>query len=631
MTLVAAGFLAGLLCLAVPWWLHRRDYRSATPAMVSSLLLMREAEEPQAERKVLRYRWLLAARLLLLILLVLAFAQPVLDRLAPPALGSGEPARLVAVDVSASMAAAWSDAQERAAELLRGDAALVAVGATLELRLPLGASGAEQAAALAMLEPTAARLSFEGLVARLAALADTLAGPGEVLEIHLVSDFQASAAPGRFNSLVEGASHPVVLHRVDGTRSNYFIESFDAEGMTVAGSSTAPTELELKVWLDEEELHTARVELEASGRAQVPLPALPTGRHDQRLRAELYASDALTLDNVAYHVRPAPRERAVTVLGEDAGARRYAEAALAASGQFQMLETLGDAALAVLVDMPERSEDMAAYLRDGGAALIVGGARSRRAGRVPALGSLAATARVAQRPSYVAVQDAAHPALRRFADWRDVVVFEALLPQAESAAGEVLLTLDDGAPLLLEQAVGRGRALILLTGLDPEWATLPAAPAFVAFVEDALAYLGQDLLPTKVIAGDSFALPARNVQIIDADGKRQLSLEQSLGRGAVRLDEPGHFQLRAAAGGEGPRRYLAVNVARQESDLTPLSAASFSRWRDAVAASGATRPAAAAAPAAEGLELAPWLLLLVLLVLGLEPLLANGRWRGVTA
>ena len=66
------------LLLALPWWLHRRDTHRPEPHVVSSLLLLRPGEAPEQMRKTLRHRWLMALRMLLLAVLVLAVLLPAL-------------------------------------------------------------------------------------------------------------------------------------------------------------------------------------------------------------------------------------------------------------------------------------------------------------------------------------------------------------------------------------------------------------------------------------------------------------------------------------------------------------------------------------------------------------------------
>ena len=113
MSLLAGAFLAGFAVLAVPLLLHRLKERSPAETTVSSLMLMREAEEPARTRTALAHRVLLALRLALLAAITLAFAKPVVEVMSAVPIGDEvQPADLVVLDVSLSMrrSSAWSEA-----------------------------------------------------------------------------------------------------------------------------------------------------------------------------------------------------------------------------------------------------------------------------------------------------------------------------------------------------------------------------------------------------------------------------------------------------------------------------------------------------------------------------------------
>jgi hypothetical protein len=624
MTWLAAGFLGGLAALVVPWWLHRLGRQGERVRTVGSLMLVRQSDAPQARRRVVRYRVLLALRMLLLTLLAAAFAQPRLEGIVARTPLSAGPARLVAVDVSGSMAGRMDAAVDLAGSLLEGRAALVAAGGDLTLLAPMTDTGATQAAALAGLQVTAGRLVYDGLLARLSNLAEALAEPGESVEIHLISDFQASAAPGRFNALVEGAAYPAVLHDVGGVEPNWQVESLDAESLVVRGYRTPAASLPVTVWLDEAPLVETRVDVPADGRASLTLPAVEPGRHDRRLHARLTATDGVPADDDRYAVAVKPRETPLALIGASEAPLVYVRAALAAGRGYRLLDGLEGADLAIIVDPAGPDAALDAFLAGGGRALIVGGPRARRAGMLAGT-PLRETAGPAA-PRRVLSRDRAHPALRHLADWRDVVVFRLL--GWPDGAGEVLVTLDDGAPLLVEQAFGAGRALVLLCALDPGDSTLVAEPAFVSFLNDTLAYLGEDLLPSAAMVGEPFAIPTRNVQIISATGERLLSLGQSLGRGAITLADPGFYELRTAGSAERGRRYLAVNPPAAEGDLAPMDSELVGRWTRTVSRPPEGFRSGSAVGVDEDLDLAPWLLVVLLALLLVEPLAANGARAG---
>jgi hypothetical protein len=638
MTFIAAGFLAGLLAAVIPWWLHRLETRSAPHRTVSSLFLMREAQEPSMREKRLRHLLLLALRIVLLVLLVLAFAQPVLERFAAPVQSSPERARIIVVDVSASMArgGVFSRTLEIARELVGGRTALVAAGSELEVISSLTRDHGKIAAGLGILEPTAARLSFDGLLGRISALAGSLADAGEPLEIHLISDFQANAFPPRFNALVSGVTHRVILHRVGRSEPNWAIAQLNPRALVVRGFNTAERVVPVTVKVDGAIVLQSELEVRVDGRVTLDLPPVEAGRHDRVIRAELgdrgaLPIDALSADNVRYAVAARQRDLRLPVIGGSQEQLVYVRAALAASRSASLREgeAEGDklnGVVALLVDPGTAPADLRRYLDEGGAVLATVGPAVGRAGSVPILGNVAVAD--ADPPARVLALDEKHPALGAPGSWDHVTVFRYLT--GELAGADVLLALDNGAPLLVERRVGRGRLLVLLTGLDSDWSSLATGPAFVSFLDAALAYLSEDLIPTHAIAGGLFRLPASNVQLLDPAGDNVLSLAESLGRSAVAVAVPGIYELRTAArqSGTGGRRFLAVNPDSAESDLEPVADELFERWRQAVEQAGSpNRTVADRQPGVTGLALAPWLLLALVGLVILEPMVANGRWR----
>jgi len=620
MFLASAGFLTALVLLALPWWLHRRESASTTPQPVASLYLLREASEPRARRRVLRYRWLLLLRAALLSVLAIAFAQPVLERFISSDSAPAAVSRLVVVDVSASMTAVWDQARVQAEDLLTGRAALVGAGARLELLTQMTEDPAAHQAGLRDLAVSAESVSFDGLLGRLSSIADSLVEVGEPLEVHLISDFQASRAPERFNGLIAGATRPVVLHPLNSRSGNWFIESLNADNLIVRGLGTAAADLPVQIFADDELLLARDVTVAADGRTALPLPRIEAGRHDIRLTARLAVDDALSADNVGFYVIPQASEQRVTVLADVAAQQVYVDAALAAIGWESAGDDLSGYPV-IALDPRAAAEALGNYLENGGRALVFSGNNARSARRLPVLENPVVASVAPSTGQRIRIADQNHPLLQALSGWEDVLVYQHL-PVSEPG-GRVLLRLDDGSPFLLERETGRGRVLVFTTSLAPDWTNLGAMPVFVNLVAVALEYLNEAMLPVEAIAGQRLMLPPGNTQIIAADGSRMLTLQQSQGLEPVSIATPGHFELRSTAGGQG-RRYLAVNVSTLESALTSLPPAQLDRWQSALAGIDSASPVAQTVDGRFDLPLAPWLLLVLLLVALLEPIVANG-------
>jgi hypothetical protein len=651
----AAAFLAGLLALALPWWLHRRETVSGRQRVISSLLLIRASPAPERRHKTLRHRALLALRLALLAVLAIAFAQPLLDAAPGPEAAQRAPPRLVVLDTSMSMATSFTAARARARALLDEmpagtPGAVITAGADIRLAAPLTGDRATLLAAVDAAAPQAVRLGFDGLLGRVSALARTLTEAP--VEIHLISDFQASAMASRFNALVDGVNAVTVLHDVATPGPNWHVAGIVAgepsagrSRAAVAAGSSAPgvatgwnerpgktvrvtvgsfadAARTLTVMLSDVsgELDRRTVSVPAGGQATVAFAGAAGGGW---LRAAIDADDTIALDDVAYFAPPPLRDADLPVFAAPAAARQadYLAAAVAASSPgFRLAGPEAEGPVAVLLDPGALAEDrlrlLQRHLDSGGAVLATAGPATSRAGRLPLAELPLTSQRLERSVTGVAAVDASHPALRRFGAWQTVSVFRHLAPAGEV---EVLAALDDGTPLLIERRVGAGLMLALLTALDPEWSTLVVEPAFVTFVADALAYLAEDHLPGAATAGEPLSLPAASVQILDLQGRRKLGLNDTVGRPTVRLDEPGIYTVRTP----NRQRQLAVNADSRESNPTPAAAALLNRWRQALPAAARADSAPVDAAVSQSVALAPWLLLALLVLAVGEPLAAN--------
>src|SRR5580658_8677876 len=120
MGLFAPWFLAGLAGLALPLYLHLLKRQKNPPRPVPSLLFWEHRTQASTRHRRLHYLLLLSLRLALLFLLILAFANPFINRSAA-ALASNRIVMLV-IDNSFSMRAGTrlNDAKDAAMGVLAG-------------------------------------------------------------------------------------------------------------------------------------------------------------------------------------------------------------------------------------------------------------------------------------------------------------------------------------------------------------------------------------------------------------------------------------------------------------------------------------------------------------------------------
>src|SRR5271168_720951 len=76
----APWFLAGLAGLALPLYLHLLKRQTTTPKPVSSLMFFESRTQASTRHRRLKYFLLLSLRLLVLLFLILAFANPFINR-----------------------------------------------------------------------------------------------------------------------------------------------------------------------------------------------------------------------------------------------------------------------------------------------------------------------------------------------------------------------------------------------------------------------------------------------------------------------------------------------------------------------------------------------------------------------
>lgn len=666
MSLLAPLFLLGLTAIALPLWLHRQRVHQTRREPFSSSMLLEAQSQQLRVRKRWQYLLLLALRVLLLGALCFAFAQPVWQRHVTRG-GARAALQIIVLDTSMSMAADGTFERARAVARRLIDnlgagqrAQLVSAADGLSVVSSAGseptADTAALRAALAGMRAGPARLDYGVAMTGLDGL---LARRRGAIEVHLISDFQASGTPTRFADLMPPASpdrqvflqlHPVAPAAV---AANWAITAVRRAGsdiiVSVRGFHTPARALSVALEINGKPAGRLSTTVPADGQSDVHFvqPLLPPA--DDRVTARLVAGvqgDGLAADNVRWAaIRNSPAEP-VPLLTAAAGGRAvsYLSTALTAAdgdvAEVSPLASFDARALpryrwVMVDDLGAVGNALAAQLRSyvagGGALFAALGPHAATLERVPVLGDeLHGSAGTEVSPLAVGQLDASHPVLAGLGGWEAVDIGHLLLLTPQPG-DQVLVSASNGAPLLLERHMGRGRVLLYTSDLNNEGNNLPVQPLFVGLMAQAARYLsGRGELPAAETVGATLALgrgggPAG--QLIDPHGRTVLSLADTSRALTVKLDQTGFYQIYTPAG----EALLAVNPDPLESDLAPMPADLLARWRSALAAVQSGTPGAVTgarrAPAALGVPLAPKLLgLLVLLVLA-ESLLGDHALR----
>jgi hypothetical protein len=656
MGMVFPWFLLGLAGVALPIWLHRFARQTDQKRPFASLMFLEASTIRRSRRHELRYWLLLAARVLLLILLALAFAGPLWKSLMPPGV-AGATLHVVVVDTSMSMqeGGTWERASERASALIRGvkgSDRVMLVAADHRMRVlhePVFASdvGAVQAQ-LSGLKPGVSRLDYGTLMSATGAWS---AGPGEQVVMHLVTDMQQSASPLRFADL-----RPPPGMRLD------LVDVGEAEASNLRVADVREIEREpgtmlVRVEGDAKAVAGRTLVLEINGKehsrtalkrdATLPLSErfvvgeLGLGEH--RLAARLEPADSLPQDDARFallrRVQPKVLVIAATPDGDDAryllaalqsleSPRFDAEAALPSALGTRQLN--GFAAIVVsdagLLNQ-KAADELKKYVEAGGAALLTLGERAAQLSRMPVSGAKLARGKsnetAGNEPLRVAEMQQSHAMLRETGAWRRIRFFRHVPVEAPEGA-QVLMRFENGAPLMIEQVMGQGKLLVFASPMDRQWNDLAIHPLFVRFVAEATAYLsntrGDAAAATVGTSMNAELLRDGGGQVFDPQGKRALMLG---GQGGAQWvpDMAGFYELR----GGGRSDYIAVNVDPRESRLVRWDAEARQRWLDLqeVDRTAANAGQGVSAPNERVFPLWFWLLFGAALLAFLEPLLAN--------
>ena len=617
MGFLAPWFFGGIALLSVPVFVHLLRRHVAIPRPVSSLMFFERGIQSSTRHHRLKHLVLLALRCALVLLVVLAFANPFVRRVAADTNGR---LLLIVLDNSFSMRAGtrFADARQQAIAKLAAKqpsqkAQVISLGGQLQILTQPISDVAQLRSALESIQPGDGHAGYGELVRALRAIAENVHMP---IDVHLYSDMQRSAMPANFADLVLPANVTLDIHSVANkiAAGNWTIESLDAPAelsdpkdphrsrvrAVVAGFSTTAASRTVSLVVNGKTIATRKVEVPADGRATVEFAPLDVNYGFNRCEVRVEGGDAFSADDAAlFTVRRSDPQRVLFVhSSRDTRSPVYFGSALtAASRSSFILQSVSEEettnldpsrfAFVVLSDsaaLPSIFEHtLAQYVARGGSIFIAIGTSAARRSRIPVWdGSVADTHDYARLAGAVNVGevDFTHPALidaqpgRDNGGWAEAKVFYAAVVDPRGA--RIAARLTDGTPLLLDKQVGQGHVLLFTTGLENLTNDVPLHPVFVAFADRLARYLsGSERLSGSRLV-DSFVqlrAPADSasehgsVEVIDPDGRRPLSLSEAKTAQVQRLDKAGFYQIRLA---NGRAMLIGVNPDRLESNLQPI-------------------------------------------------------------
>ena len=672
MGFLAPWFLGGLAALSVPVFVHLLQKHVTIPRPVSSLMFFERGTQSSTRHRRLRYLLLFALRFALLLLVVLAFADPFIRR---PAADANGRLLLIVLDNSFSMRAGtrFADAKQQALAVLAAKthsqkAQVIALGGRVEVLTQQIADQAQLRSALESIQPGDGHANFGELGRSIRAMGETVHGP---IDLHLFSDMQRTAMPANFADMVVPTNVTLVLHAVTkgATPPNWTVESVSAPAeladpkdpkrsrvqAVVAGFDTSAAEKTVSFVVNGKTIATRKVNVPANGRVPVEFAPLDVGYGFNRCELRIEGGDAFPADDASvFVIRRSDPERVLFVHGtSDTRSSLYFGAALGAAAQASFVlqavtaEQTTDLdpskyAFVVLSDavtLPSIFEHtLEQYVSKGGSILIALGPGAGHHAHIPLWGGDVEDTHDYARTGGAATVgqvDFTYPALeqaqpgRDNGGWAETKFFYA----AAVAPGHarVAARLSDGTPLLLDSQIGEGHVLLFTSGLENLTNDLPLHPVFVAFVDKAARYLsGNERLSGSRPVGSFVELRSTvqpvgevaNVEVIDPEGRRPLSLSEARRVQTFQLQRAGFYQIRFANGRDA---VIGVNPDRRESDLEPIAQDVQQLW------SGSKGEASIQTTAATGDETKYrpvslwWYVMLLTLVVALaETMLASG-------
>ena len=659
MGLFAPWFLAGLAALAVPFYVHLLRRHTTIPHPFSSLMFFERRTQSSIKHRRLRYLLLLSLRSLLLLLLVLAFANPFINRAASGM--ASEKLLLLVVDNSFSMRAGTrlADARREALSVLSSRrptdrAEVMAFGSQLQVLTQPSQDAGALRAAVENLQPGDSRANYGELARAVRSLAGTVQTP---IELHFFSDMQKSGMPASFAELALPTNVSLVLHPVAKEFvPNWTVESVNAPGQVwdpkkariqavIAGFGTPAATRTVSLIVNGKTIATQKADVPANGRATVEFQSLDVPYGYTKCEVRIDSADTFPADDVSLFAveRSDPRRALFVSEAGDSRSPLYFRSALASAAEAAFtLDTIstGQAAgqplskyafvvLSDLISVPASFEsDLLRYVQSGGSVWIAEGASAAHTNHVPVFGGNILESKYYSRTSdlflNVAEADPSHPSVEKADHWSGVKFYFAV--HVDPGNSRVIARLSDGTPVLLEKKIGEGSVLLFTSGLDNLTNDFPLHPNFVPFVEQTALYLSGTERRSGSRMVDSFLElrsskeQAVSVEVIDPDGHRPLSLKEATSAQTYQLTRSGFYELKLA---NGRHDVIGVNADRRESNLEVIPDDTLALWRGNSGTSAAQAAAGQAQEQTRPYSLWWYIMLLVLAAAIAESLLAD--------
>ena len=678
MGLLAPWFLVGAVAIGIPLWVHliRRDQTIRMP--FSSLMFLRRVPIKSVSRQKLKHLLLFAARCLLVLLIVAAFARPFIRGSVRQGLASGKERRVaIVIDTSMSMQVGdrWQRAVSAARETIQGlgerdQAQIVSFSADFEIQNLPTSDKTSLLATLTALAPSASPTSYEHAFRAIERIAEDSDRPVAVV---FISDMQKAGLGNSANSLaLPSVSEFRVVDVSNGPVPNWGVESVrvlpriyqtrypERLLVNLRGYGTEVSTKDVVLSLTGKVLQRKTVTIPASGAATVEFDPFDVPAGSNRGEVRITPGDALPADDVYQFTlerREPYRLLFLHEAGEDGelyylrnalGAETDSPWVLDARTPTEGLSSPASSYAAVILSNVDRLPDalvgeLRKLLERGGGLVITLGNHfpsptleqqlnelwpakalekkmlTRDADRLVLLGEFEK-----DHPIFRDMEEAGSQSLRAIESY----AYIKLQPE-----NKILLRFANGDPALVEKQWAAGRVLLFASSFDNVWSDFPLHPVFVPLVHQLVGYAAQlpaeppaYPIPTTISLANYVKGRVGNAgvtwDITGPDGKKQVPLEQDRRADYLVLNQPGFYDLRVQEG----EQWIAANPDPEESDLAPIPSEDRALWlpNGQGASSNAAGTIAATAEESEKRQAIWWTLLLLALIVAIaEIYLAN--------
>ena len=604
-------FLLGLLAALIPIAIHLIRREKPPKVMFSTIRFLKKTSKKLVLFQHLQQIFLLLLRSAVIVLLVMAFARPLINQSVARLLDVDPQSAVILLDLSMSMQYEdnFDRAKQEALDLLdrmsQGDeVALIGFSDTARIVIELNLDVDSVRSAVDGI--TEANFGVTRYMPNLR-LADQMLEESryENRAIYLISDFQEvgaqsiennwKLAPGiAFTGIDVGAEESSNLALTDVRSPEQLLEDVAEQKILARVRSTGTSYLdqgEVSLSIDGQMVDRVAVDLGDRSEEVVTFSvAFETeGTHVGEVKI---SGDNFDADNSYFFtVEVLPKIRVLTVNGEasdnwfdDEGHWFDLAVASASESPFE-LETLApeevsSAALrqsdvVVLLNVGDLSSQQATaisdYVTNGGALLIAPGDRINPEQFNRQFQAIAPAVLESQDrgEEYLVIADfdRRHPIMRPLeSDWS--ARFQGHWRLIPSTDANVVMQFDNTEPALVEREIGEGKVILFASAMDLEWNNLALQGLFLPFVHETLRHLVQpDLKQRAYQVGDSFSLDlngeARMVSAQNANGDEiSFANEEFVIEAAI----PGF--INADIDGENVR--FAINTLPEESNFSRM-------------------------------------------------------------